>query len=116
MASTMHRQETLSGLKRFNARRKLKAAVHTAMLVTRKSSLFGKPRVARADTDVYGMCCSDSEVVCVLFLACLNFTLHLYFSSVACHIIILYVFPSPIIIHVCTHVQYYFCNLTTDGN
>ena len=40
VASAMHRQETISGLKRFNARRKLKAAFHTVQLVTRKSSAF----------------------------------------------------------------------------
>jgi len=40
VASTVHRQETISGLKKFNARRKLKAAVHTAMLVSKKSSIF----------------------------------------------------------------------------
>ena len=40
VASMVHRQETISVLKRFNARRKLKAAVHTALLVTKKSSTF----------------------------------------------------------------------------
>ena len=40
VASTVHRQETISGLKRFNARRKLKAAVHTAMIVSRRSTNF----------------------------------------------------------------------------
>ena len=36
----MHRQETITGLKKFNARRKLKAAMHTAMIITKKSSSF----------------------------------------------------------------------------
>ena len=37
---TVHCQETISGLKRFNACRKLKAAVHTAMIVSRRSTNF----------------------------------------------------------------------------
>lgn len=41
VASVMHRQETIAGLRKFNARRKLKAAMHTAMLISRKSSAFG---------------------------------------------------------------------------
>lgn len=41
MASTVHRQDTISGLKRFNARRKLKAAMHTAMIVSRRSTALG---------------------------------------------------------------------------
>jgi hypothetical protein len=36
----VHRQETITVMKKFNARRKLKAAVHTALLITKKSSLF----------------------------------------------------------------------------
>ena len=40
VASTVHRQETITGLKKFNARRKLKAAMHTAMIISRKSSSF----------------------------------------------------------------------------
>ena len=40
VASTMHRQDTITGLKKFNARRKLKAAMHTAMIITKKSSSF----------------------------------------------------------------------------
>jgi calcium/calmodulin-dependent protein kinase (CaM kinase) II len=42
VASTVHRQETITGLKKFNARRKLKAAMHTAMIISRKSSSFFK--------------------------------------------------------------------------
>lgn len=42
VASTMHRQETITGLKKFNARRKLKAAMHTAMIISRKTSSFFK--------------------------------------------------------------------------
>ena len=42
VASVFHRQETISVLKKFNARRKLKAAVHATLLVTKKSSLFCK--------------------------------------------------------------------------
>ena len=41
VASMMHRQETIAGLRKFNARRKLKAAMHTAMIVSRRSSAFG---------------------------------------------------------------------------
>lgn len=41
VAAVVHRQETISVLRKFNARRKLKAAVHTALLVTKsKSSIF----------------------------------------------------------------------------
>lgn len=40
VASMVHRQETITVMKKFNARRKLKAAVHTALLVTKKSSIF----------------------------------------------------------------------------
>ncbi|XP_003383392.1 PREDICTED: calcium/calmodulin-dependent protein kinase type II delta chain-like [Amphimedon queenslandica] len=43
VASMMHRQETIAGLKRFNARRKLKAAMHTAMIISRRSSAFIRP-------------------------------------------------------------------------
>nr|XP_029504748.1 calcium/calmodulin-dependent protein kinase type II subunit beta-like isoform X6 [Oncorhynchus nerka] len=39
VASMMHRQETVECLKKFNARRKLKGAVLTAMLVTRNFSV-----------------------------------------------------------------------------
>jgi calcium/calmodulin-dependent protein kinase (CaM kinase) II len=42
VASVMHRQETIAVLKRFNARRKLKAAMHTAMIISRRSSAFMK--------------------------------------------------------------------------
>ena len=42
----VHRQETITVMKKFNARRKLKAAVHTALLVTKKSSLFSEWCVA----------------------------------------------------------------------
>ena len=38
VASTMHRQDTISGLRRFNARRKLKAAMHTARIISRRST------------------------------------------------------------------------------
>lgn len=41
----VHRQETITVMKKFNARRKLKAAVHTALLVTKKSSLFSKKEI-----------------------------------------------------------------------
>lgn len=40
VASKVHRQETITVLRKFNARRKLKAAVHTALLVTKRSSTF----------------------------------------------------------------------------
>nr|CAB59634.1 Ca2+/calmodulin-dependent protein kinase II [Suberites domuncula] len=40
VASMVHRQETIVVLRKFNARRKLKAAVHTALLVTKRSSTF----------------------------------------------------------------------------
>ena len=39
MASTVHRQETLAGLKSFNARRKLKAAMQAARLIAKNSLL-----------------------------------------------------------------------------
>lgn len=41
VASTLHRQETVDCLKKFNARRKLKGAILTTMLATRNfSSMF----------------------------------------------------------------------------
>ncbi|CAI8021372.1 Calcium/calmodulin-dependent protein kinase type II [Geodia barretti] len=50
VASTMHRQETITGLKKFNARRKLKAAMHTALIITKKSSSFFRAATAAANT------------------------------------------------------------------
>ncbi|XP_065887189.1 calcium/calmodulin-dependent protein kinase type II subunit alpha-like [Dysidea avara] len=51
VASTMHRQETITGLKKFNARRKLKAAMHAVGLVAKKSSFFGStPRPTSPDS------------------------------------------------------------------
>lgn len=38
VASTLHRQETVECLKKFNARRKLKGAILTTMLATRNFS------------------------------------------------------------------------------
>lgn len=38
VASTLHRQETVDCLKKFNARRKLKGAILTTMLATRNFS------------------------------------------------------------------------------
>ncbi|XP_036792260.1 calcium/calmodulin-dependent protein kinase type II delta chain isoform X7 [Oncorhynchus mykiss] len=57
VASMMHRQETVECLKKFNARRKLKGAVLTAMLVSRnfsaaKSLLNKKADVKEAQTTV----------------------------------------------------------------
>nr|XP_029504784.1 calcium/calmodulin-dependent protein kinase type II subunit beta-like isoform X12 [Oncorhynchus nerka] len=56
VASMMHRQETVECLKKFNARRKLKGAVLTAMLVTRnfsaKSLLNKKADVKEPQTTV----------------------------------------------------------------
>ena len=47
VASTLHRQETVDCLKKFNARRKLKGAILTTMLATRnfssKAFSFFKP-------------------------------------------------------------------------
>ncbi|CDQ75897.1 unnamed protein product [Oncorhynchus mykiss] len=49
VASMMHRQETVECLKKFNARRKLKGAVLTAMLVTRNfSGKFGRQSTSPA--------------------------------------------------------------------
>uniref|UniRef100_A0A8C7KNG6 calcium/calmodulin-dependent protein kinase n=1 Tax=Oncorhynchus kisutch TaxID=8019 RepID=A0A8C7KNG6_ONCKI len=56
VASMMHRQETVECLKKFNARRKLKGAVLTAMLVTRNfSGKFGRQSTSPASiTSVSG--------------------------------------------------------------
>ena len=40
-------------MKRFNARRKLKAAVHTALLISKKSSIFGKLALLLVSVDVF---------------------------------------------------------------
>ncbi len=45
VAPTFHRQETIAGLKRFNARRKLKGAILTTMLATRSSLNLFRSRV-----------------------------------------------------------------------
>lgn len=47
VASTLHRQETVECLKKFNARRKLKGAILTTMLATRNFS--SKSRSLSAD-------------------------------------------------------------------
>lgn len=49
VAAVIHRQETISVLRKFNARRKLKAAVHTALLITKKSSMFIAARAIKAE-------------------------------------------------------------------
>lgn len=41
MASTIHRQETIAGLKRFNARRKLKGAFITSLIAVRTQNAVG---------------------------------------------------------------------------
>nr|XP_013998812.1 unnamed protein product [Salmo salar] len=46
VASMMHRQETVECLKKFNARRKLKGAVLTAMLVSRNFSVGARSTTA----------------------------------------------------------------------
>lgn len=82
VAAAMHRQDTIAGLKRFNARRKLKAAMHTAMLVTRKSTVFNlKPQgdgtdsgspvstpVSAQDTEVIADLDGDKDKKEVLFV------------------------------------------------
>uniref|UniRef100_A0A3Q2XJ87 calcium/calmodulin-dependent protein kinase n=1 Tax=Hippocampus comes TaxID=109280 RepID=A0A3Q2XJ87_HIPCM len=45
VASMMHRQETVECLKKFNARRKLKGAILTTMLVSRNFSATNTPRI-----------------------------------------------------------------------
>ncbi|KAG5840284.1 hypothetical protein ANANG_G00187170 [Anguilla anguilla] len=47
VASMMHRQETVECLKKFNARRKLKGAILTTMLVSRNFSDHGSASVSR---------------------------------------------------------------------
>merc|ERR1711910_102956 len=44
VASVFHRQETVDCLKKFNARRKLKGAILTTMLVSRNFSIMSKSR------------------------------------------------------------------------
>ncbi|XP_051924931.1 calcium/calmodulin-dependent protein kinase type II subunit beta isoform X1 [Hippocampus zosterae] len=48
VASMMHRQETVECLKKFNARRKLKGAILTTMLVSRNFSVGGRQSAAPA--------------------------------------------------------------------
>ncbi|KAG9509004.1 Calcium/calmodulin-dependent protein kinase type II alpha chain, partial [Fragariocoptes setiger] len=50
VASTLHRQETVDCLKKFNARRKLKGAILTTMLATRNFS--GRSIIAKKDDTV----------------------------------------------------------------
>ncbi|KAM9437923.1 calcium/calmodulin-dependent protein kinase type II subunit beta isoform X2 [Oncorhynchus nerka] len=54
VASMMHRQETVECLKKFNARRKLKGAVLTAMLVTRNFSVGRQSTSPASITTVSG--------------------------------------------------------------
>ncbi|XP_031665014.1 calcium/calmodulin-dependent protein kinase type II subunit beta isoform X2 [Oncorhynchus kisutch] len=54
VASMMHRQETVECLKKFNARRKLKGAVLTAMLVTRNFSVGRQSTSPASITSVSG--------------------------------------------------------------
>ncbi|XP_064389784.1 calcium/calmodulin-dependent protein kinase type II-like [Halichondria panicea] len=49
-ASKVHRQETITVLRKFNARRKLKAAAHTVFLVTKRSSTFFSSRANKPTT------------------------------------------------------------------
>ncbi len=53
MASVVHRQETVDCLKKFNARRKLKGAILTTMLVSRNfsSEFFGGGFLRRETLD-----------------------------------------------------------------
>ena len=46
VAPKVHRQETIAGLKKFNARRKLKGAILTTMLATRSSLNLFRTRVS----------------------------------------------------------------------
>lgn len=49
VAPTFHRQETIAGLKRFNARRKLKGAILTTMIATRSRLNLFRNRVSESD-------------------------------------------------------------------
>ena len=62
VASTLHRQETVDCLKKFNARRKLKGAILTTMLATRNfSSKLTEPRGQKAHVELNRLIrCSSS--------------------------------------------------------
>lgn len=49
VASTFHRQETITGLRKFNARRKLKGAILTTMIATRSKLNLFRNRVSETD-------------------------------------------------------------------
>uniref|UniRef100_A0A8C8G3Z9 calcium/calmodulin-dependent protein kinase n=1 Tax=Oncorhynchus tshawytscha TaxID=74940 RepID=A0A8C8G3Z9_ONCTS len=74
VASMMHRQETVECLRKFNARRKLKGAILTTMLVTRNFSVcsmvyFSKPHPVSSPPMTEPLCCLCA-VACVLGAVC----------------------------------------------
>ncbi|XP_041089344.1 calcium/calmodulin-dependent protein kinase type II subunit beta-like [Polyodon spathula] len=63
VASMMHRQETVECLKKFNARRKLKGAILTTMLVTRNFSVGRQSTAAAAVTAAASAATTTSSLV-----------------------------------------------------
>ncbi|TWW78351.1 Calcium/calmodulin-dependent protein kinase type II subunit gamma [Takifugu flavidus] len=63
VASMMHRQETVECLRKFNARRKLKGAILTTMLVSRNFSVGRQHTSPAATTSTAAMAQEDSEMI-----------------------------------------------------
>ena len=75
----MHRQETITGLKKFNARRKHKAAMHTAMIITKKSSSFCE--FSYFSTGSCVEITRQLNLMCVYYVACNNCEFGLFSSA-----------------------------------
>uniref|UniRef100_A0AAY4AZ78 calcium/calmodulin-dependent protein kinase n=1 Tax=Denticeps clupeoides TaxID=299321 RepID=A0AAY4AZ78_9TELE len=78
VASMMHRQETVECLKKFNARRKLKGAILTTMLVSRNFSgeLTSLPHPLRALFLTYLTKMSQLSKSAIVFLSATSFFFH----------------------------------------
>lgn len=61
VASTLHRQETVECLKKFNARRKLKGAILTTMLATRNFSSKSSSHDTQSSSSVHSHFGEDDD-------------------------------------------------------
>uniref|UniRef100_A0AAQ4P3R3 calcium/calmodulin-dependent protein kinase n=1 Tax=Gasterosteus aculeatus aculeatus TaxID=481459 RepID=A0AAQ4P3R3_GASAC len=72
VASMMHRQETVECLRKFNARRKLKGAILTTMLVSRNFSV-GRQHTSPAATTSTASMAQEASLLCFGVRACICF-------------------------------------------